>query len=263
MNNIKCVILDIDGTITDFNGKISDFTKKVIGKLLLKNIYVIFASGRYTQSVVDISKTSLATNIIVADNGSRIYDYVIEKELYINNFPKKILKEIWNICLKYNIDSIYNALDLRYRKFICLDKKYNEANDYIIENYDDISKDISQVVLLGTNDSDFNNCLNELRTKKIIINNISRGKNGIFCADINYEKVTKGTAIKFLCKMLNLEKNNVLCIGDSMNDMELFKNCGIKVAMKNSDDTLKSNADYITDFSNENDGAAKFLTRLL
>ena len=37
--NIKCIIIDIDGTLVDSNGLISDYTKKVIFKVV--------SSGRY------------------------------------------------------------------------------------------------------------------------------------------------------------------------------------------------------------------------
>ena len=48
-------------------------------------------------------------------------------------------------------------------------------------------------------------------------------------------------------------------IGDSINDIEMFKKCKIKVAMKNASDELKSVSSKITDKTNDEDGVANFL----
>ena len=41
LKNIKCVVLDIDGTLVNSAGEISDYCKKVINKLVSKNIKTI------------------------------------------------------------------------------------------------------------------------------------------------------------------------------------------------------------------------------
>ena len=54
----------------------------------------------------------------------------------------------------------------------------------------------------------------------------------------------------------NIKKEETLTIGDQNNDIALLKAGGIKVAMGNATDELKSIADYITD-TVENDGFVK------
>lgn len=263
MNNIKCIILDIDGTLINSKNKVTKFTRNVIKNIVKNDIMVILASGRSTQYVVETSQKCSSSKIIISNNGSIIYDYKNNKYLYINKFTKNKLKQIWNICLKYNIDSIYNANDIRYRKYICLDKSFNEKNDLVIENYEEIEKNIHQVVLLGKKDTDFKLCLNKIKKIDLIINNSAKGSNGISFADVNCNDVSKGTAIKKICKLFKIKKQEILCIGDSINDIELFENCGVKVAMKNSVEELKSKADYITEYTNEENGAAIFLQKYI
>lgn len=257
--NIKCVVLDIDGTITNSEGKISDYTQKIIKKLVTKNIKVIIASGRNIDSVVEIGKICNASSIVIANNGSTVYDYSKNKFLFLNIINHELIHLVWNLCLEYNIDSIYNSMNLRYRNYKCLDKKYNEKNDIEIENIADIKNDIYQIVLLSNDVRKFNCCINEIKKYELEICNTAKGSNGIVFADINLKCTSKGIAINELCKLLNIKKNNIICFGDSINDIEIFHNCGIKVAMKNSVQELKSIADYITKYSNKEDGVAKFL----
>ena len=80
--------------------------------------------------------------------------------------------------------------------------------------------------------------------------------------DINNKNVSKGVAITKLLKYLNIEKENSLCFGDFINDLDMFEACEVKVAMENACDSLKEKADYITSSNNKN-GVAKFLDKYL
>lgn len=87
-------------------------------------------------------------------------------------------------------------------------------------------------------------------------------KNRYYFFDIVNNNVSKGNAIKYLLKVLNINKENSICFGDSINDIEMFKSVGISVAMGNSIKEIKNIADYITD-TNDNDGISKFFDKYL
>ena len=87
-------------------------------------------------------------------------------------------------------------------------------------------------------------------------------KNSYYFFDIVNNNVSKGNAIKYLLKVLNINKENSICFGDSINDIEMFKSVGISVAMGNSIEEIKNIADYITD-TNDNDGISKFFDKYL
>ena len=58
--------------------------------------------------------------------------------------------------------------------------------------------------------------------------------------------------------MINVQKETAVAVGDSNNDLPLFKGVGYKVAMGNATNELKAEADYIT-ASVEDDGLAQFI----
>ena len=43
----------------------------------------------------------------------------------------------------------------------------------------------------------------------------------------------------------------------------MFQSCGIKVAMKNGTQEIKQAADYITEYSNDENGVIRFLKSIL
>ena len=75
-------------------------------------------------------------------------------------------------------------------------------------------------------------------------------------------EASKYCAVKFLQKYWNLNDNEILTIGDQNNDIELLKAGGIKIAMGNATEELKSVSDYITDTVN-NDGFVKAIEKFV
>ena len=89
-------------------------------------------------------------------------------------------------------------------------------------------------------------------------------KNNIYYElDIYNNSNDKGTAIKILLKYLDLNRNYSMCFGDGRNDCSMFNVCKNKVAMLNGNNKLKEKADFVTEYSNEKDGVAKFIEKNL
>jgi len=73
---------------------------------------------------------------------------------------------------------------------------------------------------------------------------------------------SKGIALKHLCEHLRIDLSDVAVIGDNYNDLSMIKIAGIKGAMGNAVDNIKSMADFQAP-TNDEDGAAKFLYKLM
>lgn len=88
-------------------------------------------------------------------------------------------------------------------------------------------------------------------------------KNKYYELDIYNCKNEKGNAINILLEYLHLDKNCAMCFGDGRNDFSMFRACKYKVAMINGNDKLKESANFITEFSNEKNGVARFIEKNL
>ena len=54
-----------------------------------------------------------------------------------------------------------------------------------------------------------------------------------------------------------------MSFGDTSNDIEMIRECGIGVCMCNGTDDAKEVADIISDYSNDEDGLAKVIEAVL
>ena len=69
--------------------------------------------------------------------------------------------------------------------------------------------------------------------------------------EISLNNVDKWNAIQFLMEKMNIKKEEVIAIGDNINDKKMIENAGVGIAMGESTPVVKEIADYITTDNNE------------
>ena len=92
----------------------------------------------------------------------------------------------------------------------------------------------------------------EHMSKKIIRLGTEEYNIEYFYTEVTNKNANKWEAIKFLIKKLYIEDKEVICIGDNINDLQMVKNAGKGIVMKNSALEKQNIADYVTDDNNSN-----------
>ncbi|NAT16380.1 Cof-type HAD-IIB family hydrolase [Pseudomonas syringae] len=80
--------------------------------------------------------------------------------------------------------------------------------------------------------------------------------------DVTALDANKGSALVALAKYLGVELSRTAAIGDGGNDVAMFHMAGVSIAMGQGEQTVKGQADHVTD-SNEQDGVAKAIERYI
>ncbi|MCR5443879.1 MAG: Cof-type HAD-IIB family hydrolase [Sphaerochaetaceae bacterium] len=75
--------------------------------------------------------------------------------------------------------------------------------------------------------------------------------------------VNKGTAVQALCRHYGIAKENVMAIGDYYNDIDMFRESAVSVAMANAPDDIKGQVTYVTEADNLSCGVAEAIYRFL
>lgn len=266
LDNIKIIFIDIDRTLLNDKGHITMKTRKSIKRVVDKGIYVVLTSGRNCSFCVDKSKRALASNIVISSNGAEIYDYGNKKMLYSNFIDKSKLEEIWEFCNKKEIGIIFNTTNDRYiNKYLIGNDKYKTK---LITSFKELNKvNVSQFVIVSDDYNKIYESKKKIKSLDLDIAYFSKS----FEDDIIVKKgsldginknVSKGSGVSELLKILKLKKSNSLCFGDYLNDLDMFKACGYKVAMDNACQEIKDMADFVT-LSNNKNGVAYFLDKYL
>lgn len=70
---------------------------------------------------------------------------------------------------------------------------------------------------------------------------------GKMSGEITRKHITKANGIDIIAKYFNVSKENIISVGDNYNDLPMFEKSGFSIAMGNSAEEVKKQADYVTD----------------
>ena len=62
---------------------------------------------------------------------------------------------------------------------------------------------------------------------------------------------------------MGIKRNEIVAIGDQLNDMELIDYAGLGIAVANAEDTLKEKADAVTTANNNEDAVSEAIETFL
>ena len=80
--------------------------------------------------------------------------------------------------------------------------------------------------------------------------------------ECNPKNVTKASALTYLLDKLNMDRKDLIAFGDEHNDTDMLALAGCGYAMKNASSVLLPYADFITNYTNDEDGVARQLIQL-
>lgn len=259
----KAVFLDLDDTLLDNEKNISEENKKAIKYVKEKGGLVCIASGRSIEATKKYKNLAEASRYIIYSNGAGIFDCDANEKLFSADIEKEICLALYKYSVENNIGI---RIDTPYGRFIShekyalkLDIVFNpeEGEKIIIDN------DVLQISFLSEEEEKRSNAIefvNKNIPKTVKLENIFKTgyKEEFFAINLVNTNVSKGNAINGLCKFLKINIEDVIAIGDGINDISMIKSVGLGVAMENAEPKLKEVADEITSTNLEN-GVAKIL----
>lgn len=259
---IKLVATDIDGTILIPEGDFTEGVKKCINDLNTKGIKVVLITGRMNAAARLIANDLGLNTPVVSYQGGLIKDG--ENTLYERCLTPKQAEKIieWAASEKIHLN-LYNN-DILYSENVCSEvARYcnNLHTKYTVKSFCDIEKNkVNKLLAIDYNHPEkidrFEKELPQIFPELYIV------KSTPYFLEFSNKEASKYCAVKYLQKYWNLSDDEILTIGDQNNDIALLKAGGIKVAMGNATEELKSIADYITE-SVFDDGFVKAMEKFV
>lgn len=75
--------------------------------------------------------------------------------------------------------------------------------------------------------------------------------------DVTHPRANKGTAVRALAEHFGIPRDEIVTIGDGLNDVAMFEQGGLSIAMGNASAPVKQAADLVAPSTNEEDGFAE------
>ena len=281
---IKLVASDLDGTIIDKNNFIYENNFKAIEELNNKKLNFVICTGK-TYPITKKLCSKINASYGIFGNGNQIIDLKTGKEIYKNLLSKDDILTCIDIAKKHNLHiHIYTDKDVITEELLYLDlRNYKLQTSTKTEPFmefkivDDIKKYVSKndiavcklVITSNTSTSAVKNEIeNILDVSATTIRKFGSYKDFIINKEYEYlditpKNVNKDTALKVLGEYLNIGSDEMLTIGDNLNDFDMVKNAGVGVAVANAYTELKQVANYTTANPVEKGGFAEAIYKFI
>ncbi len=260
----KAVFIDMDGTLLKSDHSVSEANKLAIHKLQEKGVLVVLISARPLHGILPISKKVVSDDMpVVSLNGGYI--------LYKNEIIYQAAVSIPDTISVHNELKAYNVSPMYYSQMDWFAEMDNDRTkkeqritdvkikvqpfDETIKWWEESKNGPNKILIAG-----------EKHLITIIeqrLNELHQGKLNIYKSQATYLEVmsveaSKAQAIQLLINKFDIDKKDIIAIGDNYNDKGMIEFAGMGIAMGNAPEEIKLVADYVTD-TNNNDGVAKAL----
>ena len=262
------IISDFDGTLVKDDGTVSQINKQAISKYIENGGIFAISTGRLPAGIVSRAKELGLKGVVSCCQGSVILDIQTE-ELFLNGgipnaIAVKICEKMEEMALHihvYGLWSYYSNMDdeplkwyeniVKHKAELVTDKP---ISTFVKENGLDVCKILAIVA-----PSDNEKVREEL--KRMEFEGCSVTKSSEYLVEVLNENYSKGTAVEFLAKRYNIPIEKVIGVGDQSNDVSMIQTAGLGVAVKNASESLKAEADYVCEYTNEEHAIARIIEK--
>lgn len=286
----KLIAIDLDGTLLNSYGEVSKENRQAIKYALDKGTKVVLASGRDPQTMKKISLNLGIEEYLIAGNGASVYDIKQEENIYEKYIKQEKALKIIKMCKKNSIFlNLYTDKGIITESLNYNVKVFNSENNHksidkqtnieVVKDLYEYTKNnklnILKIIICDDSKIIFNNIIQKLKriigievldvehmSKKIIRIGTEEINVEYFYTEVSSKNVDKWNAIEYLIKILNINKKDVICIGDNINDKKMVENAGVGVVMNNSALSAQKIGDFVTEDNNSN-GVEKAIYKYL
>ncbi len=273
-DEIKLLVVDIDGTIAGRGNNVSAIVKEAIAATQAQGIQVAVATGRMYRSAVRFHQEVGSKLPLIAYQGAWIQDPISENihqhlpvsrelaEELLDYFEQPQLRDLLSVHFYIN-DQLY------VRELTTESHAYAQRSGINPIAVGDLRQVLSvdgnepTKILALCDDTDLiSNLLGSLRLRYTPAQLYMTTSVATFF-EAAHPSVNKGAAVRYLAEeILGLESANVMTIGDNFNDLEMLQYAGIGVAMGDAPPGVKAIANWVAP-NVESDGVAVAISKFL
>ena len=267
---MELVVIDIDGTLIRSDLTIGERTLDAIAEVKRRGIAITFATGRMISAARRYIEQVGVRLPIIALNGAlvgkhRDGDAVLHTPIIEEHFAKMLpmlaQSEAATTIVQGDVAFGWN-----------IDDFLRERLSSWIVNICEISPHDSPpqptIAMVAGKEIPVKNTAEQLRTISIdkeiqLFLFPSIRYYPMWYLELRAAGVDKGTGLAALRNSLGIDKQDVLVIGDYLNDLPMFEEAGMRTAVSNAHADVVAAADYVSPLSCDRDGVGEILEKMV
>ncbi len=256
-NKYKMIVMDMDYTLLNREKQISIRNKKALKKAEEKGILLVVATGRIYVSAKFYAKLLNFNTPIIASNGAIIRDESANKTIFKSILLDEVALKMIKLCREKGLYChLFSDNTVFTEKIVNISSRYAEWNEAlededkiiikVVDKLEDSVKRNNTKIVKAVVVDNREDIIMEIRKNMGITNMVSVSQSLKGNLEVMNKGVSKGNAIKILCDLYDIDREEVIAIGDNENDISMIEYAGMGIAVGNAAEALKAKADYIT-----------------
>lgn len=260
---ISAVIADIDGTLLRPDKSLSPATHDAVRALQKAGIPFSLASARPPRGLLGYIDALSLTAPLAAYNGGNIVSPTLEV-LASHPIPPEVAKSAIAMLEARGVHPwvfTRGEWHIQYPDgdYVDLEERTIGYPPTIVREFDDLS---AVDKILGAS-ADFAHLREVDREMNEALGDVlTIGRSQDYYLDITHPDANKGNAVRGIAAQLGVPLNEVAVLGDMSNDLPMFRQAGLAIAMGQASDEVKGQAHAFT-LSNAKDGVAAAIHQLI
>jgi Cof subfamily protein (haloacid dehalogenase superfamily) len=257
MTRIALVVSDVDGTLLTHDKTLTEGAKAAVRRLNAAGIGFTITSSRPTIGMRFLIEPLAITLPVGAFNGSAIVDAnlnPIEQHLLAAATAQTSL----DVFDEFGVDIWLFTNDLWLTRngdgeYVPNEKRAIRADPTIVKDFTPYLPAACKVVGASSNAALLQRC--EVAMQQALGSQATAVRSQSYYLDVTPPGCDKGTFVQAIARRQGISTDAVATIGDMQNDLAMFKQSGISIAMGNATDDVKRLATHVTT-SNDEEGFA-------
>jgi Cof subfamily protein (haloacid dehalogenase superfamily) len=261
---ISAVVSDVDGTLVTDEKLLTDRTKEAVSALRSRGIVFTIISSRPPRGlrmVVDTLQIAVPFGgfnggVIVAPDRSVITQHLL---------PPEVARRAVQMLTAISAQSwIFSGQDWVVRdpgeSYIGLEERTVGFPPTVASDFTPFLDRTGKIVGVSTDFDRLAQCERDIRAALSDAAFVARSQPQYL--DITHPLANKGVALRALSELLSIPATEIAVIGDGGNDVAMFEQAGVSIAMGNAAPAVQRAADFVTG-SNREDGFAAAIGRFI
>ena len=263
-SKVRLVVSDVDGTLVTHDKRLTSAAVDAVRRIREAGIRFSIISARPPQGLRVVAEPLQICEPMPTLNGGLIVGPDLETVLRDKLLEPVVVKRLLETLTAAQVDIwVYTDANWYVRD---LNGPYVQHEISAVKFSPVMIQDFHEVPLhrvakiVGVSENFEQLAATEKQVQREFAGAVSATRSQKYYLDITHPTANKGEGVLMLSELLDIPLSQIVTIGDMENDVPMFRQSGVSIAMGNATPEVKARAMFVT-ASNEEEGFAKAMER--
>lgn len=264
---VRMIAMDLDGTLLTDDKRVTAKNREAIRAAREKGVRIVPCSGRSPRSIHRILREldlDQPGEYYIVSNGACILEGGTGKVIESKLLPEGAASRLTDIA-RENSQTVNAHLYIgnqflveRYLPCTAVYEKLSGSRCTVVPSLDQYLNQ-PMLKLLYNSASPEDLAVLQENIRGCLPEKVQMFRSSDYLLEFVHQDAGKWNAVNYLLKFLNIQPNEVLCIGDNENDEGMIQRAGIGAAPCNAVPVVRENADYVAASDNNHDAVSEII----